>query len=421
MNASLQPATGMRAPDGAPRLRLAQLWRLASRDLWHERWLAACAACVLAASLAPLWVLWGLERGVVGTMIERQNRDPLMRQLVPASSGSKRFDAAWLAHVRSWPDMAFVIPTVRSTAALVDLYADDAPAPLRVDLRATDQGDPLLGGLPPPAASALVLSADAAKRLGVIAGKPLKISLTRERQNRSEFAAIPVQVAGVLPLNASEGTMALAPLALLDAIEAWRDGHVIAAFGPEGDGPPPPRDVHPLFRMYARAIQDVGPLAARLEAEGISTYTQEREIASTLGLQSNLRTVLGLVAAVTVTGAVIALSALQIATVRRKRREHALLKLTGHGQAWLVALPCVHAVATALAGGALALVVYALGAAAINAHFAKYLGAGEAAVRLGAADIAIGLAATILISVLPALWGGWRASRVEAADELRDN
>ena len=86
-----------------------------------------------------------------------------------------------------------------------------------------------------------------------------------------------------------------------------------------------------------------------------------------------------------------------------------------------MALPCVHAVAVALVGGLLALCVYAAGAAAINAYFAEHLVAGEAAVRLGALDVAAGLLAAVLISVLPALWGGWRASNVEAADELRDH
>jgi ABC-type lipoprotein release transport system permease subunit len=117
---------------------------------------------------------------------------------------------------------------------------------------------------------------------------------------------------------------------------------------------------------------------------------------------------------------VVALAALQIATVRRKRREYALLKLTGHGRPWLVLLPCLQALAVALAGAALALVVYRIGAALINSHFAAHLAPGEAAVRLGGADVAAGVAAATLVSMLPALWAGWRASNVEAADELRE-
>lgn len=403
-----------------PRVRLAPLLQLAWRDLWHERWLAFCAACVLAATLAPLWTLWGLERGVIGALIERQDRDPLMRELLPEGSGSSRFDAAWFERVRRWPDVAFVIPTVRFAAALVDLASDGAPAPVNAELRATATGDPLLSGRKPPEGTALVLSAEAARRLAVGANQKLTIPFSRTRDGRDERTAIEVTVADVLPLAASDGTHALAAPALVESIESWRDGYRVPGFGDAGSGPPPPRAVHSLFRMYAQSIRDVAALAARLEAEGVSTRTREREIASTLGLQRNLRVILALVGTVTLIGAAVALTALQVATVRRKRREYALLKLTGHGRGWLVALPCLNALAVALVGAGIACILFVAGAAAINAHFAVHLASGEAAVRLRGADVAAGTGVALLVSLLPALWGGWRASNVEAADELRD-
>jgi putative ABC transport system permease protein len=407
-------------PPGVARLRAAQLWRLAWHDLVHERWLAFCAACVLAATLAPLATLWGLERGVIGTLIERLDRDPLMREIVPKASGASRLDAAWFERVRRWPEVAFAIGTVRSSAALVELVSDTAPAPTTLELRPTARGDPLLAGLAPPSGSAIVLSADAARQLKAKRGDTLAIPFQRTREGRDERAAIRVSVADVLPLAVSDGGHALAAPPLVEAIEAWRDGYRVDGFGDAGSGPPPARTSHPLFRMYATSIRSVEALAARLEAEGVSTDIRGRDIAATLGLQRNLRAVLALVAAVTLAGAVVALTAMQVATVRRKRREHALLKLTGHGRAWLVALPCLHALAVALGGSLLAFAVYRVGAALINSHFAAHLAPGEAAVRLGGADVAVGVLAAAIVSVLPALWGGWRASNVEAADELRE-
>lgn len=402
------------------RLRFGQLLRLAGRDLWHERWLAACAACVLAAMLAPLWTLWGLEHGVIGTLIERMDRDPLMRKVEPTATGNNRFDAAWFARVRAWPEVGFVVPTVRSAAALVDLFAEGATAPVTTELRETGVGDPLLAGLAPPSGASVVLSAEAAQKLSARKGQALTIPLSREREGRTERTTIAVQVADVLPLAASDSTSALAPVDLLAAIESWRDGYTVSGLDGEGRGPPPARTVHPRFRLHTVSIRQVDAVAARLAAEGVSTNVSAREIASTLGLQHNLRTVLALVGGVTLAGAVVALAALQIATVRRKRREYALLKLTGHGRAWLVALPCLNAVGVALLGGALAFGVYVAGAGVINNYFATHFTAGEAAVRLGAPDIAAGLLAAVAVSLLPALWGGWRASNVEAADELRD-
>jgi putative ABC transport system permease protein len=172
--------------------------------------------------------------------------------------------------------------------------------------------------------------------------------------------------------------------------------------------------------MHAVSIREVEALAKRLDGEGVATRTRAREIASTLGLQRNLRTVLSLVAAITLAGAVVALTALQLSTLQRKRRDHALLKLTGHGRGWLIALPCVNALAVAFVGAWIGMAVYALAAAAINTYFAAHLATGEAAVRLGVGPLASGMAAAMMMSVLPALWGGWRASNVEAADELRE-
>jgi putative ABC transport system permease protein len=414
--------SGVLARPAAASLRWAQLWRLACHDLRHERWLALCTACVLAATLAPLATLWGLERGVIGTLIERQDQDPLMREVQPEASIADRLDAAWFERVRRWPQVAFVIGTVRSAAALVELVSDAAPAPVALELRPTAPGDPLLAGLGAPFGSGLVLSAEAARQLGAKKGQALGIPFKRRRDGVEEHVAVRVVIADVLPVAVSDGGHALAAPAFVEAIEQWRDGYRVDAygFGATGSGPPPPRVAYPLFRMYATTIRAVHALAERLEAEGISVRVRDREIAATLGLQRNLRAVLGLVAAVTLAGAVVALAALQIATVRRKRREYALLKLTGHGRPWLVLLPCLQALAVALAGAALALVVYRIGAALINSHFAAHLAPGEAAVRLGGADVAAGVAAATLVSMLPALWAGWRASNVEAADELRE-
>jgi putative ABC transport system permease protein len=364
------------------------LIRLVVRELRHERSLALCSACVVAATLAPLWTLWGLERGVVGTLIERQNRDPVMRQVLPESTGAHRFDRAWFDAAARWDGVAFVTPNTRAIANQVDLVAESGTS-VRVDLIPTAEGDPLLSGVEPPARGRLVLSAAA-------------------------------ELSRVLPADGYDGLAAFVALDLLEDIQSWRDGYTVPALGDVGAGPAPKLAVYPLFRMYASSIREVSALAQRLEDEGIAVYTRSREIAATLGLQRNLRVVLAMVGVIAVSGAVAALVAMQVATLRRKRRDYALLKLVGHGRDWLIALPCVHALAVASLGAVIALCVYFGAASAINAYFADHLGGGEKAVQLRAHDVAWGFAAALGISVLPALWGGWRASRVEAADELRE-
>jgi putative ABC transport system permease protein len=410
-------------PDAAlarPALRLAPLLRMALRDLWHERTLALCTACVLAATLAPMWVLWGLERGVIGTLIERMERDPLMRRITPTATGNNRFDADWVERVRAWPEVAFLIPTVRYSASLVDLYSPDAAMPLSTELFESAPGDPLLAGAKPPTGLSLVLSAAAAERLNARPSQTLKLSLSRERDGVTERTVVEVAVVDVLPRAAGTRESALVPQTLLAGIESWRDGYIVPGFGDAGSGAPPTREIHARFRLHTHSIREVESVARRLASEGVATDVDSPQIAATLGLQRNLQAVLTLVAVVTVTGAAVALSALQVAAVRRKRREYALLKLTGHGRSWLVAMPCLTAAAIAVLGAAAGLCVYALAAWAINRYFASHLADGERAVRLSGVEVGIGLAAALVVSLVPALVAGWRASKVEAADELRE-
>ena len=59
--------------------RLTQLLRLAWADLRRDGLLSLCSVLMLAASLAPLLTLHGLENGVIGALIERLDKDPAMR------------------------------------------------------------------------------------------------------------------------------------------------------------------------------------------------------------------------------------------------------------------------------------------------------------------------------------------------------
>lgn len=403
--------------------RALQLLRLAVADLRRDGLLTACSVLMLAAALAPLLTLHGLENGVIGALIDRLDKDPTMRLVIPEVTGSQHYDAAWFEQVRRWPEVEFAIPNTRSIAGLVDLVAGRKAAgtPIQISLLPTAAGDPVLGGWMAPASlDRIVLSASAARKLGVTAGAPVTAVIERVRDGHSEPAIAILGVAGVLAAERHDGDAGFVALRFVEAVQDYRDGHAVAAFGWPGDGPPPAAGSYPLFRLYARSIRDVAAVVQRLQAQGIALLTREREVASALGLQDNLRAVLAIVSALAGFGYAVAMIALQIATVRRKRREYAVLKLIGYGRGWLAALPAVEVVLLGALGIGLAFVLYAACAAAIDWRFAAHFPVGTSAARLDAGRAAWIVGSAFLVSLIPAILAGAAVAAIDPGDELRD-
>jgi putative ABC transport system permease protein len=398
------------------------LLRMAIADIRRDALISVCAALTLAATLAPLLTLLGLERGAVGAIIDRMDRDPAMRSITPEVTGAHRFDRAWFQRIAELSEVAFVMPNTRAIAGQVDLYSKNASAPVRVAWLPTAAGDPVTSseayrelGL-----DRLVLSAATADRLKARRGDSITAAIERQREGRMEPAQIELVVEYVLPIERHEGYAAFVSLELLEAVQAFRDGYAVRKFGLAGDGEARPIEAYPLFRLYARSIRDVAALAQRLEGEGISASTRASEIEAALGLRRNLLAILAIIASFAAAGYAVALAAAQIAAVRRKKREFAILKLIGYGRGWLTALPCVEALLLTLAGFAFAHALYGSAALAINRYFAAHLATGEAACRLHALDSLWVMALTLSVVAGPAIISGIMGASVDAGDELRD-
>ncbi|MFZ9406286.1 MAG: ABC transporter permease [Burkholderiaceae bacterium] len=400
---------------------ILQALRLAAYDLRHERWLALGALWILAASLAPVCLFFGLERGLIGGTIDRMDRDPIMRRITPSATGANRFDAAWFERVRAWPEVAFIIPAVRYAAALVDAYAESAERPLTLELFETATGDPMLFGAALPTDAGITLSALAAQRLNAQVGSTIRLALQREREGQAERSVLALQVASILPPQANAREVALVSMARLAQIEAWRDGHTVPELGETGSGPPAPRAAHARFRLHAQTIRDVATVLARLQQIGVTADAESPQIAATLRLQSDLRALITLIAGVSLAGAAVALCALQIASVKRKRRDHALLRLVGYGRGWLMTLPALNALVVALGGVAGAWLLALAGQWAVNAYFSAQLQAEGQAIVLTGMDLLRAAVIALALSILPAIWAGAQAARTQAADELREH
>ena len=399
-------------------IRLGQLLRLAFADLLHDRIVTFCQIVATAAVLAPLLVLFGLHNGVIGALVERLDRDPAMRLIVPEVTGANRFDADWFARIGARTDVAFVLPNTRAIAGQVDLLRAESSGdgPVRVSWLPTAPGDPLATGGGPlvEGLGEMALSASAAQRLGVAAGDAVHAVVERQRDGRIEPVRLRLTVRSIIAPTLYDGTAAFVSLPLLEAVQAYRDGHGVTALGWAGNGEAPEVAAYPLFRLYARTIRDVARLEEDLRADGIVVVSHAAEIASALNLERNLMTVLLFIVALAILGFVLAVAANALAAVERKRRSMAVLRLIGYASAWLVALPVLQAAILALGGVRLAALGFAASPQSSTATFADSLRLGEAACRLSRVATPAAAASTTAVATLPAVLAVLPLARVRA-------
>ncbi len=393
--------------------------RLASRDYFHEGLMSSCFVLALAAVLGPMMVLFGLKFGIVGAMVDQLIENPLNREVRPVGSG--HFDQDWLEKVRARPDVAFLIPRTRSIAATIELNSEHSSRIVSVELIASDHGDPLLppDSPLPQGTTTVVLSQSAAEKLGVASGDTLDGSLARRFRGKQERVHLPLSVAAIAPARAYSRDGAFVSLALLEALEDFRDGRAVPDLGWEGE-PAETNRTYPGFRLYARTIYDVAGLRDAFARLNVDVHTRSAEIELVQRMNRNLTAIYWAIAIVGLVGFSLSLGASLWANIDRKRKELSVLRLVGFRTADIVWFPMVQALFTAVLGWALAVAIYQTTALVINDMMAAQLESGQQVCRLLPWHYAIALLLTSTAAVLAAGLAGLRSARVEPSDSLRD-
>ena len=397
--------------------RLGLSLQLALADLVHERGLALTAAIACAAVLAPLIVLFGLKAGVIEGLRAELIQNPRAREIV--NTQNRAFDAAWFDAQRARPEIAFIVPRTRTLSGVGNVEIPDRPGEtLRAELIGTLPGDPLLRGLPQPEGAGIVLSTALAARLGVAGPRELSLRIVRVMEGRRESMVLPVRVLAIAPPAAfgREGMFLALPLLLL--AEDFQDGLI----GPEDRAPAIPHESRQYagFRLYARRLEDVLTLDAGYRSQNIEIATRAEEIAGLIGLDRNLTLLFTTIAALGGAGYLVSLALSLWANVARKRRELALLRLSGLSAAGLAALPITQAAVTAAAGSLVAAGLALAVAWLVNRqHFGAR--AEEFPVCLILPEhLGFAAGATLAGAMLAALVAGLRAARVQPAEGIRD-
>ena len=226
-------------------------------DLRHEWLLSLCMVLAVASVLGPLLILFGLKFGTVETLRDRLIRDPRNCEIRPMSSRS--YAQEWFAAMAERPDVAFITPYTRQLATSIDLYLPGQKEKAQaMDAIPTGDRDPLVleNGAAIPSLADCLLTTAAAEILGAKAGDTVVLVARRIRNGQFETGERKLTVAGVLPIRAGATKAAFVRLPLLEAIESYKDGMAVPAFGWSGDLP----RAYPAFSsMLIHSDEPLGP------------------------------------------------------------------------------------------------------------------------------------------------------------------
>ncbi len=390
---------------------------LAAKDYAAEWQMSGFAVLSLAAVLGPMMILFGLKFGIIGSMVEKLVNNP--HNLEIRSIGSGRYTEAWLKDMQQRDDISFIAAEQPSIASTLRIKGQ-SPKIIEVRFIASGEGDPLLEGLPAPRGTDIILSTQAAKKLGVRVGHSISGSIARQIRGKKQREHIPLQIVGIAPETASDRITAFVDPTLSNQISAFKNGNQVVEMGWLGGRIDQKETVYSGFRLYARSLYDLDSLQTMFEQQGIDIRTRSREAALVRSMDQNLSTIYWVVAAIGLFGYGLSLAASLWSNVDRKRRDLSVLRVIGFRTGDITRFPIIQAMFTALLGWLTASLIYLGVSSLINHLLSDQLRAGETVVNLEPMHFLSALGITLIVAILAAALAGYRASRIEPADGLRE-
>lgn len=244
--------------------------RLATADLRHEWILNLCIVLALAAVIAPLLLIFGLKFGTIETLRLRLIEDPSKREVRLRTSLTH--PPEWLRALARRPDVGFLVPMTRQIANDVPARLIGGANSVKLALLPTAPGDALLTEYktPIPGLREAVLTGQAADALGVVVGNDLSLEVHASQGGEERLGTVKLRVVGVLDKRASGLNALFAPLPLLEAVEAFKDGLAVPEFGWQGTVP----EAQPIFD------------GAVLLSQGPLTEEKQQQLLTNTGLGS---------------------------------------------------------------------------------------------------------------------------------------
>lgn len=399
--------------------RTRLLGRLAVQDLWHDRIISFCIVSSLVAVIAPLLLLFGLRFGIVSQLQDDLANDPRNLEIRILSSGS--YDQNWIDQLRKRPDVGFAIGQTRSLNTLADLQVDSNHFIENAEVIPTDIGDPLLGDLQIQHENEIVLTQEAARKLAINVGDTLTLRVSRQLEDRREWGRKTLTVVGILPPTYFNRAAIFTQPSLLLMLEHFRDGYAISALGVSSgqplSGKPP---LYARARLYAKSIDHVASLERDLRGRRIETTSRLADIENVKSINRVLGIIFNTIAATALIGCIASLIGSFIANVDRKRKHIAVLRLlgfTGPAVAVYVMLQGCLLSLLAYVGG---YGIYLIASQIFNRALADSQTTDQMLCKITLEHSLLAMAMTVVVALLVASIGAYRAIDIEPAQSLRE-
>lgn len=395
-----------------PMASLALSAELAVRDILHQ-WLGfLVSALSCAAVLTPLMILYGLKFGIVSSLTAQLLEDPRNLQILIV--GNAQHPVEWIDELRARPDVGFVIPHTRSLAAVADVRRPDhGGGMVTSSILATAEGDPLLrGAVPPIGEHEAVISRSLADALDLAAGDDLELIATRQTQGGRNLEILTLRVICVLDRQVWEQRGMLLPLPVLSALESWRDGFAVPELGWDGAGVHE-RTGYASFRLYAADFDAIAPLARWLGEAGLDVRTRLADVEAVQALDRSLSAVFAIIAAVTLSGFVFAMSGMLWNLVEQRRHDIAVLRLQGQSRHAAIVFPVIQGILVAALGTLVAFALYGAAQIAINRYFGAGLVGGEVVCRLEPWHFAVAACTMQAVALVAVVVAALRVARID--------
>ena len=131
------------------------------------------------------------------------------------------------------------------------------------------------------------------------------------------------------------------------------------------------RKSFPSFRLYARDLLEVQPLAAALTTMGIDCSSNGDKVARVIKFDKDLSLLFWMVSTFSIAGGGAALALSLYGAIERRRRDYAMLRTLGLPRSWLILLPLLEGIVLTTLAFTMAIIVYHVNAAVINRLFAN--------------------------------------------------